>query len=296
MVAACALSAGPAAAGSLHGMVRDAATLVPVGEAYVTLHVINPDSLALPTQSDLSGAYAIPDVPGGNEIYVLVCSRWGYSGFYARVQDPGTSDLAYDILLEPLPPPPPPPDDPPDSSWVSGVVTTIEGGSLAPVAGATVTFRSGEWTYVALTDAAGHYATVVNPGVYSASVQAAGFETLHQSGLPAEPAGLVYNAVLEAAVLDVPPDGTPDGSALRGIFPSPFRQSATIQYQLARSGHVRLRVHDLMGRTVRTLFSGWQPAGAHAVTLRAEGLAAGTYYCVLQSGGSSARKPVTLLR
>jgi predicted MPP superfamily phosphohydrolase len=49
-------------------------------------------------------------------------------------------------------------------------------------------------------------------------------------------------------------------------FPNPFNPSTTIRTLLPRPGHVRIVVHDVVGRHVRTLRDGDAPAGAGTVT------------------------------
>jgi len=113
------LAVAPALAGSVRGKVQDAATLDPIEGHSVTLHVINPDSIALPAVSGAGGAYVIADVPPNNEIYILTSESQGpYANFYARIQDPGSGELIFDVLLDSLTTPGP--GGPDDSSTVTG--------------------------------------------------------------------------------------------------------------------------------------------------------------------------------
>lgn len=47
--------------------------------------------------------------------------------------------------------------------------------------------------------------------------------------------------------------------------PNPFSSSTSICFNLAKSGEVELKVYDLSGRVVKTLISGVQSAGMHAL-------------------------------
>ena len=58
----------------------------------------------------------------------------------------------------------------------------------------------------------------------------------------------------------------PSRSALQQNYPNPFNPSTTIQYSLAVPTRVRLTVHDLLGRRIRTLVDQHQPGGLHAVS------------------------------
>jgi hypothetical protein len=293
LLASLAVFAGTARAGSVHGTVRDGATLTPIAGAVVTMNVVNPDSIALSTTTDATGAYAIADIPPGNEVYALTCGVSGYNAFYMRLPDPGSSDVQVDILLEAYEPPPPG-EPPPDSSDVRGQVLTESGGELVPVAGARVTVQGSETSFVVYTDAQGGYALRLPLDTYAVIVDASGFTSVNQSGLTLGPEGLRFDAVL-TGVAGVPGSDAV-GLELRGAFPNPFRGATTVLLSLPRAGAVELQVFDVLGRRVATLASGWMTAGEHRVTFDGHGLAGGTYFCLLRSGGETRSSAVTVLK
>ncbi|MFQ5649527.1 MAG: FlgD immunoglobulin-like domain containing protein [bacterium] len=55
----------------------------------------------------------------------------------------------------------------------------------------------------------------------------------------------------------------PDDFQLRQNYPNPFNAGTTIPYSLPNEAHIRLEVHDIAGRLVRTLVDGPQSAGAY---------------------------------
>ena len=63
----------------------------------------------------------------------------------------------------------------------------------------------------------------------------------------------------------VEPTGLPLRSRLLPNRPNPFRSGTVLRYQLAADGPVRLAVYDASGRQVRSLYSGTQAAGSHAI-------------------------------
>lgn len=93
-----------------------------------------------------------------------------------------------------------------------------------------------------------------------------------------------YNSL--ASVLD------PAGSSaeLRSGVPNPFVERTTIRFRMAQPGPASLGVHDVAGRTVRTLVSGELPAGGHEAVWdgrdeRGVRVAAGTYFVRLETAG-----------
>ncbi len=57
--------------------------------------------------------------------------------------------------------------------------------------------------------------------------------------------------------------GVPDRFALDQNYPNPFNPVTTISYRLPAYSNVRLIVYDLLGRKIKTLFSGYKPAGVY---------------------------------
>ncbi len=68
-------------------------------------------------------------------------------------------------------------------------------------------------------------------------------------------------------------------------YPNPFNPTTTINYQLANSSHVVLKVYDILGREVATLVSGLQAAGSHSIVFNASNIASGVYFCRLSATG-----------
>ncbi|GAB5537250.1 MAG: hypothetical protein Rubg2KO_34990 [Rubricoccaceae bacterium] len=104
--------------------------------------------------------------------------------------------------------------------------------------------------------------------------------------------------------VDVPsPDGLiaidnesgPDGeSGLRGISPNPSVASATVRYELASPGTVRLEVFDALGRRVAALTDSRQPAGMHELAIDTSSWPSGVYLVrmVTEGGAETARLTV----
>ncbi len=79
----------------------------------------------------------------------------------------------------------------------------------------------------------------------------------------------------------------PDRDRLLQNYPNPFNPGTTIQFQLAESTEVALRIYDLLGREVTMLVEARLPSGVHAVTWDAAGVAGGVYFCRLEASGAT---------
>jgi hypothetical protein len=90
--------------------------------------------------------------------------------------------------------------------------------------------------------------------------------------------------VTRGAVTGTEDEGLPLEFALSQNYPNPFNPSTTIRYALPEPAEVELTVYDVLGRTIRELASGTQPAGTYEVTFDATGLPSGVYFYRLQAG------------
>lgn len=73
-------------------------------------------------------------------------------------------------------------------------------------------------------------------------------------------------------------------------FPNPFSSSTTIIYELRNAGEVNLKVFNLAGKELATVFDGHQPAGLHTVEWNADELPSGVYFYRLQTPAQTVTK------
>lgn len=66
-------------------------------------------------------------------------------------------------------------------------------------------------------------------------------------------------------------------------YPNPFNAITTIQYSIPRSDYISIKVFDLRGQEVATLFEGRRMAGNYVVTFDGSELASGIYFYQLRS-------------
>jgi hypothetical protein len=80
-------------------------------------------------------------------------------------------------------------------------------------------------------------------------------------------------------------------------YPNPARSGATIPYSLSQPGHVRLSIHDMLGRVVATPVDTFLPAGEHKSMFNTALLPSGTYIIrMLSENGQQSRLMQVLQR
>lgn len=93
------------------------------------------------------------------------------------------------------------------------------------------------------------------------------------------------------------PDNLPVNFALAQNYPNPFNPSTTIEFQLPKSSVVTLKIYDLLGNEIRTMLLNERlPAGAHKISLRADGLASGIYLYRLITPDATITRKMAVMR
>ncbi len=91
-------------------------------------------------------------------------------------------------------------------------------------------------------------------------------------------------------------NGTPLRFELSQNYPNPFNPSTEIGYSLPQKSAVTLKVYNVLGMEVATLFAGVQEAGEHSATFNAANLASGVYFYRLQAGGLSVTRKMVFMK
>jgi hypothetical protein len=80
-------------------------------------------------------------------------------------------------------------------------------------------------------------------------------------------------------------------------YPNPFNPTTTIEFVVPQAGRVTLRVYNLLGQEVATLYEGNVEANkVYATEFDAGGLASGLYYYQLRGGGAVLARRMMVLR
>jgi 3-phytase len=98
-----------------------------------------------------------------------------------------------------------------------------------------------------------------------------------------------------------PDASVPAPAVLHTSVPNPFNPSTTLVYEVLAASRVRLQIHDVTGRVVRTLLDAPHSPGEHRVTWdgrdhNGREVAGGLYLCRLDAGGFSRTIKLTLVR
>ena len=90
--------------------------------------------------------------------------------------------------------------------------------------------------------------------------------------------------------------GMPTEYKLFQNYPNPFNPTTQIQFSIPRSGFVSLKVYNLIGQEVATMFEGIKQAGSHVVSFNSSGLSSGVYIYTLKSNNFVDSKKLILLK
>jgi hypothetical protein len=75
----------------------------------------------------------------------------------------------------------------------------------------------------------------------------------------------------------------PESFFVEQNYPNPFNPSTTISFGLPSASHVTVKVFNMLGQEVATLFDGRKDAGVHDLHLDATNLSAGVYLYRIQA-------------
>ena len=86
-------------------------------------------------------------------------------------------------------------------------------------------------------------------------------------------------------------------------YPNPFNPNTTIEYNVENSGHVSLKIYDIMGRSVRTLVNEYKESGRPDYKVVWDGrndngqqVSAGLYLYTLSSNGMTDHAKMVLMK
>jgi hypothetical protein len=112
------------------------------------------------------------------------------------------------------------------------------------------------------------------------------------------------NRTVDLAGLAAPPDRSgapPERTELVSAYPNPFARRVSFDLALREAGPVRLGVYDVLGRRVRMLADGVEPAGRRTVVWdgrndAGRAVASGAYWVRFEAGSVRQTRSVLLVR
>jgi len=98
-------------------------------------------------------------------------------------------------------------------------------------------------------------------------------------------------------VTSLPSDPTlPSSMTLLNSWPNPFNPSTRIRFAIPVEGDVILRIHDLSGNLVETLFQGRLDAGWHEFAWDSKGVSSGVYFATLKADSQTRSTKLVLVK
>jgi hypothetical protein len=122
----------------------------------------------------------------------------------------------------------------------------------------------------------------------------------------ADNAGNVYvagSSSLDYAVVKYAPftgisniNETATGFELKQNYPNPFNPTTNIEFQVAESGFVSIKVYDIQGREVQSLVNESLNSGKYSINFNAAGLSSGTYFYKIMTSSFTDIKKMMLVK
>jgi hypothetical protein len=101
-----------------------------------------------------------------------------------------------------------------------------------------------------------------------------------------------YSSIIEVVIGNVP-----RGFVLKQNYPNPFNPSTIIKFGFDKKTKASLKIYDVLGNEVATLFNGSAEGGRiYELTFNASGLSSGVYYYQLRGNDNTEIKKMMLLK
>ncbi|NOT35467.1 MAG: PKD domain-containing protein [Candidatus Eisenbacteria bacterium] len=130
-----------------------------------------------------------------------------------------------------------------------------------------------------------------------ARIRVTAFDALQQTAFDVSPASFTISDAVDAPVQGM----SHARPALTGVFPNPFRASTTLEFSLPQRAHVRLTVHDVAGRRVRTVVDEVRGPGRHRMDWKGDSdsgrrISSGVYFVQLDVGATRVARKLLLVK
>ncbi|MBL7128860.1 MAG: T9SS type A sorting domain-containing protein [Ignavibacteria bacterium] len=112
----------------------------------------------------------------------------------------------------------------------------------------------------------------------------------------------LHNPIIQIAFYDttvgIQNIGTeiPDKYELHQNYPNPFNPVTNIQFDLPKSGQVKLSIYNILGEEIETLYNGLLSAGSYEYDFNASSYASGVYFYRIETGDFVAVKKLVVMK
>ena len=109
----------------------------------------------------------------------------------------------------------------------------------------------------------------------------------------------VPNTSLDDMVLvvgDINAFFAPEEFGLSTAYPNPFNPTTSLDLSLNNSGHVSVKVYNVLGQMTATLVNEYMNAGYHTITWNASNMASGMYFVKVEAGSNVAVQKMMLMK
>ncbi len=121
--------------------------------------------------------------------------------------------------------------------------------------------------------------------------------TLMTASTDGKPVGDLYWFYGTADGIKALPSGVPAKFELSNNYPNPFNPSTTINFTVAKNGPTSLKIFNVLGQTVMTVYQGMAQAHqSYTYDVSMDRFASGVYFYTLQQGSNILTKKMILLK
>jgi hypothetical protein len=107
--------------------------------------------------------------------------------------------------------------------------------------------------------------------------------------------GYRHGGFLQVSVNEVTED-VPKEFSLQQCYPNPFNNSTVIKYTIKEAKEVIIKIYNVLGVEIQTLYQGKQTAGEHELRWNAEKLSTGLYFYRITAGSFMATGKALLIK
>ncbi len=109
---------------------------------------------------------------------------------------------------------------------------------------------------------------------------------------------IIFGAYYTGELLNVNDEGNiPSSFVLKQNYPNPFNPSTNIEFSVPVNGRTTVKVFNVLGQDVATLFNDIAEAGrTNRVEFNGFGQASGMYFCRLEQNGNVRMKKMSFVK